>query len=373
MMNSRASDTLFYPEAVKAPFSLSLHAMRGIASLIVLLLHVQNGVTENLLGGLYTNPFNGMTAVTFFFALSGLVLGISIAKRDINFENYVEYGIRRFFRIMPLLAFTVTIGGAYVYFISPYMRFHFPNDGKEFTVLKWISGYVGYSMKPNPPIWSMHIEIVASILLPFMILSGRSLRAVVLTGLGFLVFACLPLGLHNYWNFFMIDFFMGASILLWGPKLKAFLSRLDAKKFWMVVGATFAVFYLPRVLLQYDYAANFFHLFEAMFIVLFIAIVFYCPEKFTVLTKKSFQFLGDISYSLYLTHAILLILLANAFAEISFLMDHRAVFAVIYTIVAIPLSLYLASLTYKYVELPGMAAGKRMAGYFRTRFGGVKV
>jgi peptidoglycan/LPS O-acetylase OafA/YrhL len=204
------------------------------------------------------------------------------------------------------------------------------------------------------------VEIIASALLPFMILSGRKKSWVIATGFGLFIFACLPLGLHNYWNFFMLDFFMGASILLWGRAFAQKFADLPSLKFWLAIAAMFLVFYLPRIILAYDYDANFFHLFEMFAIVAFVAVVFYVPVRFKALTKTAYQYLGDISYSLYLTHSITLILIANAFAQVPFMMEHRYFFSGVFVLIGIPASLFIAHLTYRYVEIPGIALGKRL-------------
>ena len=100
---------IFQEEARNFEFSYSLHAMRGIAALIVFFSHILNlAITYDNNGN---SPFNGTVAVTFFYILSGLVVGASVAKSKITFASCINYGIKRFFRMMPLLFVTVTVGG----------------------------------------------------------------------------------------------------------------------------------------------------------------------------------------------------------------------------------------------------------------------
>src|SRR5690606_24081358 len=119
MLEKAGSSNIFEDEAGKAKFSHPLHAMRGIAALLVFFAHIKNVVIPLESNG--NVPFNGTVAVTFFYILSGLVVGASIAKHKITWTFYFDYGIRRFFRMMPLLFVTVTFGGIYLWWIDPHM------------------------------------------------------------------------------------------------------------------------------------------------------------------------------------------------------------------------------------------------------------
>lgn len=344
----------------KSGFFRSLHACRGLAALIVLFVHLQMRCADTLFSGRTIPLFNGSAAVAFFFVLSGLVIGLSLARDELTLPAYLHYGVRRAFRIMPLMIVTVTVGGIYLMFIDPYMPVQaLPPEYGDFTPAKFLSAYIGYSLKPNPPIWSIFVEIIGSVLLPLMVLTGRRKLFVIATGAALLAFACFDLGQQHHWNFFMINFFLGMTILWWGKDFVGRVKALDAPYFWLLCAALLALFYLPRMVFAFPLGDPRPNLIEVAAITPLIAILCYAPERFVVLTKPALQFLGDISFSLYLTHHIVLVLAINAiFMAIPDAQQQPArVIAVM--ALTIPFCLWLAALSYKYIEQPGIRAGKK--------------
>jgi peptidoglycan/LPS O-acetylase OafA/YrhL len=80
-----------------------------------------------------------------------------------------------------------------------------------------------------------------------------------------------------------------------------------------------------------------------------------------VLLARIPRFLGRISYSLYLTHLIVIAAVVHAFAGAVPLAAALAA--------ALPLSLLVADLCQRFVEAPGQQLGKRLAaGVDRRRY-----
>src|SRR5690606_21947556 len=96
----------------------------------------------------------------------------------------------------------------------------------DFSLLKFLAGYIGYSLKANPPIWSIFVELIGSILLPLMLLAGTSLRNILLTLAACIALSLLPIEFKHYWHFYMISFFAGLSVLLWGKALAQRVEKL---------------------------------------------------------------------------------------------------------------------------------------------------
>ena len=72
--------------------------------------------------------------------------------------------------------------------------------------------------------------------------------------------------------------------------------------------------------------------------------------------------LGDISYSLYLVHFIIIAITAKLISQWQIEGDYRAVALMISTFL---LTLPVAALTYERIEKPGIAIGKRIMGAFQ--------
>lgn len=349
---------IFVESAKQQGFSMPLHALRGIAALIVLLCHIQARIDEGFPQFAFTHVFNGSAAVTFFFVLSGLVVGASLAKNGITANSTLIYAHRRVFRIMPLMLVTVTLGGLYLLYLDPHLAFSLnPKSYGDFSLAKFVAGYVGYSLKANPPTWSIFVELVASALIPLMILSGKSIRLMVLTLITCIALSLLPFEFQHYWNFYMISFYLGLSVLWWGKPAALAIAQLPTSLFWLLVGGLFTAFYLVRLMSGAGYGDLWIVYCESILVALLIAIIYYSPARFTFLAKPVFKFLGDISYSLYLTHSLLLILLLNACV---YLLGASTAGALVFVISSIVISLAIAILSYREIELKGMQLGEEI-------------
>lgn len=359
---------VFQAEANKAYFSIPLHAMRGIAAMIVFILHVQTRVSNDIAGIDLKVPFNGGAAVSFFYVLSGLVIGISILRAGNTLSDQISYGIRRAFRILPLMLVTVTAGGAYLVYVDPYVTYKWlPDSYGDFSVGKFLAGYIGYSLKPNPPSWSIFVELVASAALPIMVMMGQSGGRVIAVGLLLLVFGCFNLGLQHHWNFYMINFFLGLSILAWGRGFGEKISKLSTVSFWSLTFGLLIFFYLPRLVFKSEYGNPVFNLIEVAGIIPFVAIVYFCPERFVFLKAKFFRFLGDISFSLYLTHFVVIASIFNLLAVWDPALTRDPVMMWLMMMgICIPVCLGIASLTYQFIELPGIEIGRAVASSIKS-------
>ncbi len=349
---------IFQEEAVKARFSLSLHALRGIASVIVLCGHVMQRSAMTMGGlpgghGISGIPFNGNASVIFFFVLSGLVLGMSLAKEELTVMNYSIYAIRRAFRIIPLFAVTMIIGMLYIAFIDPSMPIKFVPDG-----------LTGYSV-PNPPTWSIYVELVVSAFLPFMVLAGRNRRLAILVGAGFLILGSFHIGQHSHLNLFMIDFFLGVTVLWWGRAFTQWISCFSHRIFWSLVAVLFGIFYLLGVTV-YDSNYIVFNFMETFSITPLIAIVFFCPQRFKYLERRELQFLGTISYSLYLIHFSLVALCYNLLIILFPAASYYPIITTAIMLIGLPsMCIAIAALSYRYIEKPGIAWGEKMIAVTR--------
>lgn len=349
---------LFVKAAQTQGFSVPLHSLRGVAAMIVLLCHIQTRLQE-------ANPdfqmpliFNGSAAVTFFFVLSGLVVGAALAKQELSLPRTLTYLYRRFFRIMPLLIVTVSLGGLYLFLVDSHMRFPYydPSFG-DFSLSKLAAGYIGYSLKPNPPVWSIYVELIGSLLIPLMILSGSRWIYVFLATAACMGLSFLKGEFQHYWNFFMISFYAGLTILLWGKPWAKFLARLPAPVFWLLVFALAVLFYGVRLALDNSYGVLWVVYWETAMIAPLVAAIYYLPERFALLARPIFTFLGDISYSLYLTHWILLVVILNLIAPLTGL---GAMGMTIFTLLSVAVCLVVARFSFKYIEMGGVKLGENL-------------
>jgi peptidoglycan/LPS O-acetylase OafA/YrhL len=259
---------------------------------------------------------------------------------------------------MPLLFVTVTIGGFYLLFIDDSMHFSlYDRAYGDFSMAKFLSAYVGYSLKPNQPIWSIYIEIIASLLIPLMILSGSKVRYILLSLVLLVGFSLINIDFQHRWNFYMISFYIGLTILIWGKGLAQMLSRLPGMLFWLLVVTLFTLFYLARLVTGAGYGDLWIVYWETITIAPLVAMIYYLPEKFSFLNKRAFIFLGDISYSLYLTHWILLVIALNYVTA----WFGTGIFALTtFCILSITTSLLVAIASFHKIEMGGIKLGEAL-------------
>ena len=352
---------LFTTEAERMPFSVSLHGMRGIAAVVVLCGHIVERVYSPWGDDVpHIDVFNGSAAVTFFYTLSGLVLGASLARKNEGLSGLIPYFTRRLFRLMPLMFVSVSVCGLYLLFVEPHVPSPWvPESYGTLTVGKFLAGYIGYSLKPNPPIWSIFVELVASILLPFMVMTGRGPVYIIVCGIALLGFGSFNLGMHHHWNFYMIDFFLGLTILWWGRAFADFMVRLDKRVFWCSLAALFGVFYLRGKIWHRVFGDPSFNLVEVAAITPLIAVAFFKPERFVWIETKAFRFLGDISFSLYLTHTLLIALAFNALVmPFPSIVQYPLALSIGMIVIMLPICVYVAHLSFRFIETPGIRLGK---------------
>lgn len=148
------------PPAPKQHF-IFLDGLRGVAAIMVLLLHWFEGHGKELFG-------SGLLAVDFFFILSGYVVALAYEQRLIVEGKSARFVRQRFIRLYPMIAAGVLLG---------FMRFamlSFQESGSpvDATLLAQLVG--GLAMVPydlsggvagffplNNALWSLHFEFIA--------------------------------------------------------------------------------------------------------------------------------------------------------------------------------------------------------------------
>jgi peptidoglycan/LPS O-acetylase OafA/YrhL len=344
-------------------FSRPLHAMRGIAAIIVMFRHSFEPVGWiDPAYEAFSPLLNAAAAVSFFFVLSGLVLTLSVSRRPLDAPHYVRYVVRRLFRLLPLLWFTAALGGIYLFALDARMPMQFTQHG-SLDIPKFIAGFIGYSLRPNPPSWSIFVELVISLLLPFIWSLYRS-RYRWLLVLATIAASSTVMGLQHHWNFFLINFLAGMSIVSWGGATK----RLSKPAFWFLFIALSVLFYSTRPLYLWHieepgndlFGFPWINLAEVALVTPLVAMVFYNGERFRVLEQRVFDFLGEASFSIYLMHWIIIALSANALLAMWPNLVPN-LFAPALALLVVALTLPLSWVSHKWIELPGMALGEALA------------
>lgn len=287
-----------------------LDALRGVAALLVLIGHclLATGKTGFVPGN---GEIFSSIPVTFFFLLSGYVLSASILTRgQISPAGIICYYLRRIFRLYPAAFISLVFG----IIIARY--YHMPHAGEctewmRKTIIKaHYSGFdtkslIGYvlltNIKPNPVLWTIQVEFICSIILPLLIALAVAVPKLNIPIAGALL-AILALKVPMISS--MACFYLGFLCWNW----RGFL-RLIPKKWINLVVITFILaITLANSIKGYAVPGT-----------LMTAVVFGFITAnrdgviYNILMWKPFQYLGKISYSFYLVHLPIIIILYSFF------------------------------------------------------------
>jgi peptidoglycan/LPS O-acetylase OafA/YrhL len=284
-----------------------------------------------------------LLAVSVFFALSGFLITPGLVKSG----NVLGYLSRRFMRIMPLLVTIVLVTALVIgplfsslsfaeYYTSP-ATWRYLRTVTTFLSLQ-LPGVVDYDGGDtiNGPIWTLHFEWMCYLVLALISLVGVLKRRWLFLTLYLASLAVLVLGIGpisgdeprgRLFMFLFLFGYFGAGVLI-----QLFSDRLPWSRSLML-GAL--------VLLAICYASPLVYVFSPFltaYLVVGIGLLRF-PE--TPLTTGV-----DLSYGVYLSHSVILMMLMNIYPFQSWLV----VFAL-----CLPLSCLAAWLSWTLIEAPALA------------------
>lgn len=363
----------------------ALDSFRGLFALAVVIYHAHavQGFTELRL---FRNAHH---FVEFFFVLSGFVLSHSYLNRLSTWQQVGQFAVTRTFRLFPLHLFMLGLAIAIEGLRLVAERQGLGVGGPAFSgpravgeilpnallLQSWFPAFDPLSF--NYPAWSISIEYYAYllfalivVLLPgqarwaFVAVSGLALVALsinssVFTRVALQGLACFFAGAITY------QVYRAVQHISMQPWLGNALEGLVV----MGIVATLSLVSSPQD-----------RLLSLLFCLAVLVFAFESGSVSVLLGKRLFTWLGTLSYSIYLTHASVLVVSCAALLVIgkltglpllielpvnskgltvryinsgSALLDNALVGAQVIGV------LMVSTLTYRYIELPGIAAGKR--------------
>lgn len=360
-----------------------LDGLRGLAAAIVVFRHSVEGVTmpEPLWNSLFRSPaallLNAQGAVQIFFVLSGFVLALSLSRGRGRFD-WVQFYVKRIFRIHPPFVFAVLFAwGASLFYtaiprglgLSQWLAMWTDVEAAPRDVLASLA-FPGDGAGLLPVGWTLQIEMIFSFLLPVLVLAARPLRGVPLLVVAALLLL-LPREAHVLW--YTIDFAFGVLVFRERERLRRVLGGLPGWGQGGVVFASLAVLCAPLVLqgpgaTVGDFCAVGFTASHVAVMsvgaALLVASVVSMPALQRALSARPCLFLGRISYSLYLLHYPLLLMIASAAVPEGLPLGRLGFIASV-----MAASIAFSVFAYQLVELPSIRAGNRICRWLAPRLG----
>lgn len=343
----------------------ALTGMRGVAALWVVAFHLAPPLGK-LVGVPVDWPVlrEGYLGVDVFFILSGFILchAYASAFRRYTVREHLHFLLVRLARIYPLHAFAMAVLAAIVValpgFVERYNPTFFRAPGFVIAALM-LQNWAPHQLIWNAPAWSLSAEWAAYLVFPLPLLWTRRIRqgrhALLLAALALVLMALLfvvpgrTINATGKAGFLRLAGEFTAGCLIY----RAYQSGLLGSFPW-ARGNWVALFLLGAVLL-YPPAVPFVVL---PFAFLIVSLAHRQGRLHRVLSSPPAMFLGEISYSVYLFHWML-IQVAEWYADRAGLAGAAA--AVWLCAVLAASVLVVSTLTWRWVERPARSFGRRLA------------
>lgn len=349
-----------------------IDSLRGIAILLVILVHVQfiEGITPSIS---YFSPTafqfmaNGHLGVNLFFVVSAFTLMMSHQKRQYEEHANRNFFIRRFFRIAPMYYLAI------VYFTFAYfVGFDFANidwgdlPKKELILnLLFVNGFFPeYIHHYVPGGWSITVEFTFYAIFPFLFAKLKNINQ-------FVIFTLVTLLISTIANFLLrgtsadINNFLGYYIIAQLPvfSLGMLAYQLIADKEAIMQIKLSSLSVLAVTILIYCYTSISYDFLYS--IVFFLLLIILSRKAYKLFSNKILAAIGKVSFSLYLVHFAMMTVF-NMFgcfrwveekitdslsASLCFILGYICLFAV---------SFIISNITYRLIEVPGQNLGRKL-------------
>lgn len=340
-----------------------LDSFRGMCALSVVVFHLH-------ISGSFTElPFfrSAGLFVEFFFTLSGFVLYHSYAQRDFDATRLRAFLISRTCRIFPLHLSVLLLCTALAYVHG---GFHLgPGALSEWgpnalLLQAWLPWTNAFSY--NGPAWSISIEFYLYLLFGVLLLTFFRRRKVVF---GLIVLACSACVLLDA-SWIGSGGFRGITCFFIGAlAYEGYRHSRDWSVRWISLLEVLLLLGIYFCLtLQYAHKSYWATCYFALCIILFAREGGLISRQ---LVRPVFVKLGHWSFSIYLTHFVLIHLLMRLDGFLGLELDQPEGSALSYLttgstvgnfllgLAALGVVLLVSSLSYRFIEQPGIALGKR--------------
>lgn len=343
--------------------NLNLEALRGILALMVVIGHISLirlyfGRSDD-----YMNPIIfhlGRVGVTGFFVLSGYLISYSILKRMANNEWSIgRFYAARIFRIWPLYFFVI-IMAIYVLPNINQLQFIVPGfviDARIETFNYWYYLFLmpqvplinNYILPFAEPTWSIGVEEIFYLIIPIVIMfSKKRINQILIAFISIFLIAKyiviyyyqLPFSdyvakLFNYYRYDCVAFGCLIAVM-----------HFNSNKVFMAINKLHALAAIVLIYIMFkNLTINSYDYFP--FAICFgVIISYFVKEETTFKSPKWLIYIGTISYSLYLTHEIVVVYFVN--------LDFDKKSMPLTYIICLIFAIILASIIYYIIEKPFM-------------------
>lgn len=306
----------------------NIQIMRGIAALLVLVFHTLEDLNIRGYHLFYKESF-GEIGVALFFILSGYIMLYSIDKHNYS-SSPSTFIIRRFIRIIPLYWILTTL-----VIIALFKFPHLFKSSHELSENTILSSLFFFNHDPLLRVgWTLNYEMLFYLILFLSLVISRryfviSCLILLVLLLAHYIFGLNILGQDEY----IINFLIGGIFYKILHYYKLFSFKIN---FWIS---------LLLIIISVMIADNNLILISLISAVLFIIVLFQSDKNFLGSNKlrSCLTYLGNISYSLYLSHFFFLNLSNKLLVKLHTPSYLAALVTIIFSIIG-------ASIVFKFCE-----------------------
>lgn len=344
----------------KARFE-TIDGLRGFLAVCVFISHttVWHGYIQK---GLWVLPKSnlfsqlGHASVAFFFMISSFLFFNRLLEFKGERFNWKSFYIKRIFRLVPLHFFIVLIILLIVFIQSDWVL----NESIS-SILKSSTKLFAFTILGVDPIntvntsiinagvlWSLPYEWLLYFSLPIIslfILKNKPSIYILILSLAFIAFV------HLFRSFLFqhILSFLGGMI---APLLLKFNKReINFNNHFFTLVLIVAIILIGQFRTPYD-------LYCKLSIIVAFTIIAMGNDLFGILKSNTLKFLGEVSYSTYLIHGVLLFIALNYIYGIE---EVKSLSELQYSVLMFTISpfvILISFITYRYIERPFMKMGK---------------
>jgi peptidoglycan/LPS O-acetylase OafA/YrhL len=324
------------PEKKHVPI---LDSLRAIAALSVCFFHFVCGPIGFVKNEAITGVFHfGLYGVQLFFVISGFVIPWSIHKYQYEIKKYFKFLLKRFIRLEP--PYLVSIGLVILFFFIRKLYTDVPDVRLPVLDAKQMALHIGYLIPFSKYGWMCRVYWTLAIEFQFYLFMGlfyfviisRDMKIRVLGYIG--VLALSFVGSEKFVLFWLPVFLLGNILFL-------YLSERISK--YELTAVLVAVFIHTWLFLPYP----------AFFACLFAVL---CILFLTNYSNPVLNWIGRISYSLYLVHAIVGLATINVLSRYA----HTGIMKFIVIMIGAAVSIFVSWCMYRIVEKPSQKLSSKI-------------
>lgn len=363
-----------------------LNGIRAIAALLVVFAHYSNDVKMFQDLQPYSHVHNthicyhhlalGAIGVMLFFSLSGFLMSYIVKDLEFNFKNIYNFFVNRLSRIIPLFIFAII----FTYFYQLIFRGWLDVSPKLLAFNTFIEPRNAllnlFLVKGNSVYWTIGVEVYFYMFFPLFWYITNKKGPIALFILSLCLYAISwrtdfwftrefnPSRLNHCLQFFLLGSLIHKGIF--ELQLPQCFKNKNFKHLVNFLGVTTIIslyptavhYFFPTLTTEWGYWAfwsKHFWVLISIYILFFLILKLGFLKKF--LSHPILQFLGAISFSIYLSHKFILKL-----GIVFELQDNSFLEQVLFLVcILLPIIILISYGTYKCIELPALK-------YLRTKF-----